>query len=120
MTTIHMLSAFDLKPDESEAEFRTAYADFAKDLIREGIVTTAGPVGRRVADTPMDTDDARTHRFFSMLSFRDRAHLDAAYAYLARRRGEATGSHKDMHARITNSVFLCWQDSDEPSCPSFR
>ena len=112
MPLIHMLSAFELKPDEDETAFRTAYAEFTDDLMKEGLIVEAGPIGTRVANTPMDTDDARAHTHFSLLSFRDRAQLDAAYAHIARRRGAVTGSHSDMYARITNSVFLCWQEGE--------
>jgi len=110
---IHMLSAFDLKPGEDEAAFGTAYAQFIADLEEADLIAIAGPLGTRVSDTPMDTDDGRAHTRFSVMSFRDRAQMNRAYAYLAHRRGAATGSHHDMYDRITNAVFLCWQDTDK-------
>lgn len=110
---IHMLSAFEIAPDEDSAAVTAAYAGFVADLRAEGLIAGAGPVGRRVADTPMDTDDTRTHTHFSVLSFRDRTQLNHAYAWLTHRKGASAGSHHDMHARIANSVFLCWQDLDE-------
>ena len=64
------------------------------------------------SDTPMDTDDDRAHTHFSVMSFRDRKQLDHAYAYMLHRRATATDSHHDMYSRITNSVFLCWQDGE--------
>jgi len=109
---IHMLSSFEIKPGEDEAAFKAAYAGFVDDLLKDDLIVSSSPVGTRVSDTPMDTDDDRAHTHFSVMSFRDRKQLDHAYAYLTHRRGEATGSHHDMYARITNSVFLCWQDSE--------
>lgn len=107
---IHMLSAFEIKADEDADAFRIAYAGFVDDLRAEDLIVGASPIGRRVADTPMDTDEERNHTHFSVLSFRDRRQLDHAYAWLTHRKGASAGSHYDMHARIINSVFLCWQD----------
>ena len=107
---IHMLSAFEMKPGEDEAAFGRAYAAFVEDLRAEKLIADAGPIGARLADTPMDTDAARRHTHFSVLSFHDRRQLNHAYAWLTHRKGGSSGSHNDMHARITNSVFLCWQD----------
>lgn len=107
---IHMLSAFEIKPGEDEAAFGRAYAAFVEDLRAENLIADAGPLGARLADTPMDTDTARRHTHFSVLSFCNRRQLNHAYAWLTHRKGRSAGSHNDMHARITNSVFLCWQD----------
>lgn len=111
---IHMLSAFDLRPGEDEDAFRAAYDAFLHDLLQDDLIVSFGPIGTRVSATPMDTDRGRTQTRFTLLGFRDRAQLDAAYAFLASRQSAAAGSHHAMHARITNSVFLCWQDTDSP------
>ncbi len=107
---IHMLSTFDLTPDEESDAFQAAYAEFVAELEAADLIAAAGPIGRRVADTPMDTDRARTQQMFSVMSFRDRIQLDAAYAHIAARRAPATATHLDMHRRIVNAVFLCWED----------
>ena len=77
---IHMLSSFDLKPGEDFAIFQSDYTDFVADLRAAGIIEGAGPLGARVSDTPMDTDDERDHEYFAVMSFRDRTQVDAAYA----------------------------------------
>ena len=105
-----MLSSFDLKPGQDFATFQSDYAAFVEDLTAAGIIAAAGPLGARVADTPMDTDDERDHSYFSVLSFHDRAQLDAAYAYIEARQRPSTHSHLRMYRRITNSIFLCWED----------
>lgn len=109
---IHMLSAFDLKPGESLPTFRAAYTEFLADLETAGIIAAAGPIGQRVSDTPMDTDEENARQLFSILSFHDRAQLDAAYAHISARAAPGTSSHLDMYRRITDSVFTCWQDMD--------
>ncbi len=107
---IHMLSSFEIKPSEDEAAFKTIYAEFVEDLIKDDLIASSSPIGTRVSDTPMDTDDDRAHTHFSVMSFRDRTQLNHAYAYMLHRRATATDSHHGMYTRITNSVFLCWQD----------
>lgn len=109
---IRMLSAFDLRPGEDETAFRTAYAAFVRELLEAGLIVEAGPVGRRVADTPMDTDAGHSQQLFSILGFRDRAQLDAAYAHIEALLRPATAEHLHMHRRITNSVFLCWDEGE--------
>ena len=109
---IHMLSGFSLKDGETLEEFRAAYAAFIDDLLRADVIVDAGPLGRRVSDTPMDTDEDNPREYFSVMSFRDRAHLDAAYAYIENRTQPSTRTHIMMHRRITQSVFTCWQDLD--------
>ena len=108
---IHMLSAFNLKPGEDYEQFRKAYAEFVADILDAGIIESAGPLGHRVPNTPMDTDD-RDQKCFSVMSFRDRQQLDAAYVHIERRMRPATATHLDMYRRITNSVFLCWEDEN--------
>ena len=107
---IHMLSSFDLKPGEDFAIFQSDYTDFVADLRAAGIIEGAGPLGARVSDTPMDTDDERDHSYYSVLSFRDRAQLDAAYAHIEAHRRPGTDTHLKMYRRVTNSIFLCWED----------
>ena len=107
---IHMLSAFDLNDGEDPTVFESAYSAFLSDLRAEGMIATAGPVGRRMSDTPMDTDRTRAHQFFSVMSFEDRAQLDAAYEQIAKRLSGATQTHRDVFSRVKDAVFTCWQD----------
>ncbi len=107
---IHMLSAFDLKPDEDLQDFRNSYAAFVKELTEAQLIVSAGPIGKRVADTPMDTDDERHQSCYSVMSFRDRPQLDAAYDHIAMQQSLSTQTHTDMYPRVTNAVFVCWED----------
>lgn len=105
-----MLSSFDLKPDEGFDLFAESYQVFLEDLRVADAIADTGPLGRRVADTPMDTDDARSQQYFSILTFRDRAQLDAAYAHIEARQRPETATHLMMHRKLTSTVFLCWED----------
>ncbi|MEL6647822.1 MAG: DUF6614 family protein [Pseudomonadota bacterium] len=107
---IHLLSAFDLRAGVEEDSFADAYHSFVQELYDAGLIIDARPMGRRVPDTPMDTDDTRAQQFFTILTFRDRAHMDAAYAHIEARMRAVTGEHAAMYARTANQIFTCWQD----------
>lgn len=107
---IHMLSAFDLADAQALDDFAEAYAGFLADLKRDDLIVSAGPLGERVADTPMDTDDARDHRYYSVMTFRDRAQLDAAYARIVAKTTGATGAHQEVMSKVADTVFTCWRD----------
>jgi len=108
----HMLTCFDLKPGIGIEELRAAYADFVKYMKRIDLVDGSGPIGQRQSDTPMDSDAERNHQFFVILSFRDRAQVDAAYAHLAPHEEPAESAHKSVYAKVRNQIFICWQDMD--------
>jgi hypothetical protein len=105
-----MLSCFNLKSGEDIETFRKAYDDFAACMKTLDLITESGPVGRRQSDTPMDTDEERDHEFFAIMSFRDRAQVDAAYDYIMRHVEPGESSHNAIYSRVNNPVFICWQD----------
>ena len=107
---IHMLSAFNLGESQTIEDFKHSYALFVDDLQKLNLIAKSGPIGERVTGTPMDTDDERHQRYYSILSFRDRAQLDAAYAYIASKSEPGMSSHLDMHGRVADGVFTCWRD----------
>jgi len=106
----HMLSCFDLKPGEEIGVFQTAYTVFVDQMKRLGLVETTGPIGRRQRDTPMDTDDQRDQMYFVIMSFRDRAQSDAAYAHILQHIEPGDAVHNAVYTRVLNPVFICWQD----------
>lgn len=106
----HMLSCFDLKPGENITDFSEAYAAFVEQMQRLNLVEYSGPVGRRQTDTPMDTDSERDHDYFAVMSFRDRAQVDAAYAHIMDHVGASDIAHEAVYNRVLNPVFICWQD----------
>lgn len=109
---IHMLSCFDLRPGEDLASLAQGYEVFLADLRSAKMIAGAGPPLRRVTHTPMDTDAGRTQKYFCVMYFRDRDQLDAAYAHFDADTCPGTASHLKMFRRLTNTVFLCWEDDD--------
>lgn len=106
----HMLTCFDLKPGAGIGEFRAAYTDLVAHLRGIGMVEGTGPVGRRQRDTPMDTDGAREHTYFVIMTFRDRAQVDATYAQFKLHEEPTNSIHRKVQAMMQNPVFICWQD----------
>ena len=106
----HMLTCFDLEPGVGIGEFRAAYSDFVAHLRSIDMVVGTGPVGRRQSDTPMDTDSERDHQYFVIMTFRDRAQVDATYAQFLLRQEPTNSIHHKVQAMMQNPVFICWQD----------
>ena len=106
----HMLTCFDLKPDVEIGAFRAAYSDFVAHLRSIEMVAGTGPVGRRQNDTPMDTDGERDHEYFVIMSFRDRAQVDAAYAQFKLHQEPTNSIHGAVRSMMQNPIFICWQD----------
>ncbi len=102
---IQMLSRVDLKASVSLADFDASYNAFVALLLAEGLIENSGPVCQRLADTPMDTDAPDTPLFYTVMTFRDRVQLDAAYA---RFKASMTG-HEAVFSAVHNSTFTCWQ-----------
>jgi hypothetical protein len=107
---VHLMSTFDLRRGQDLTQFAETYGKFVDELYDADLIVDARPMSRRVSDTPMDTDDDRSHQFCSILTFRSRAHMDAAYAHIEARMRAVTGEHRDMYRRTANQIFTCWQD----------
>ena len=108
----HMLTCFDLKPGIGIEDFRAAYLNFVEYMRGIDLVECTGPIGRRQRDTRMDTDGERDHEYFVIMSFRDRAQVDAAYAYLVPHDEPTESGHEAIHSKIQNQIFICWQDME--------
>ena len=106
----HMLTCFDLEPGVGIEAFRAAYTEFVEHMRSIGLVEGTGPIGRRQNDTRMDTDSERDHEYFVIMSFRDQAQVDAAYALIALHEEPAESVHVAAYSKLRNPVFICWQD----------
>ena len=106
----HMLTCFNLQPDITIDEFRTALDAFYKTMQDEDLMVGAGPVGRRQSDTIMDTDDQRDHQYFFLTTFRDRAQCDRAVDYIMPHDQPGDADHESVLAKVSDPVFICWQD----------
>lgn len=107
---IHMLSRFDLKPGIDPATFQAHYDAFFEQMRAAGLAERTGKVGRREADTPMDTDDDNTQTHYVVMSFKDRDQMDRAYEHIVGSDERSRSAHPAVHRSITNSVFTCWRD----------
>ena len=105
-----MLSCFNLEPGEDIQDFAAVYADFVGQMKAIGLIEGSGPIGQRQSDTPMDTDQERDHQYFTLMSFRDRAQADAAYAHIQRHVEPGDAAHDSVYRRVRNPVFICWRD----------
>ncbi len=74
------------------------------------MVHSTGDIGLRQKDTLMDTDGERDHEYFFIVIFRDRAQCHRAHAYLVPHGEPGESIHKSVYAKVTNQVFICWQD----------
>ncbi len=108
----HMLTCFNLKPGVAIEDFRTAYLGFVEHMQSVDLAEGTGPIGERQRDTAMDTDDERNHGHFVIMSFRDRAQVDAAVSLLYSHEGPSEDAHKAVYSKVQDPVFICWQDID--------
>lgn len=102
---IQMLSRFDLKPGVALVAFQASYKAFVALLASEGLIESSGPICQRLSDTPMDTDAANAQQFYSLMTFRDRAQLDVAYA----RFDASMSGHEPVFSAVRNATFTCWE-----------
>ncbi|MEM7564170.1 MAG: hypothetical protein AAF353_14125 [Pseudomonadota bacterium] len=106
----HMISCFNLKPEESIQAFQTAYEAFVTQMIDNDMVISTGKIGQRQNDTPMDTDDERDHEYFVVMSFRDRPQVDLAYEHIMKHVEPGEAAHDSVYTKVADPVFICWED----------
>lgn len=104
-----MLSCFDLDEDTTVDEFQKSLADFSVYMREHERLQSVGKLGLRCSDTPMDTDDSRALDYYFIMSFRDKAQCDAAYAFIDTDSATHT-SHTDVISKVRNAIFICWED----------
>jgi hypothetical protein len=104
-----MLTSFNLKPGVEIEEFRDALSNYTAHLQSLDLVDSNGPIGRRQANTIMDTDE-RHHQYFVVMSFRDRAQCDRSIDYIIAHEEPGHSIHKAVYSLVTDQVFICWED----------
>ena len=105
-----MLTCFDLKPGFNLEDFEQALDDYTDHMRELDLVIDRGPIGERVSDTILDTDNERAHSYFMLMNFRDRAQSDQAVEYILEHKEPGDSIHKSVYSRVDNLVFICWQD----------
>jgi len=109
---IRMLSRFDLKPGIDLKTFEQHYYDFVERAKKINIAISTDKIGRRISDTPMDTDAEDAQEFYVVMTFRDREQLNHAYEYMENADADpkAAKSHNAVKSYVLNPVFTCWQE----------
>lgn len=109
---IHMLSKFDLKPETNIEGFAEQYSNFIRELLSLGLIQSAGPIGKRMKDTPMDTAGDVQPEFYTIMSFENRNQLDRSYEYFLSvdASNPEQAAHHALRKMTENQEFICWQD----------
>ncbi|MEM1413089.1 MAG: hypothetical protein AAGH19_12100 [Pseudomonadota bacterium] len=110
-----MLSCFNLAPGKSAADFEARLAPYVAELQALDLVVDALPVGERRTDTILDTDEERSHRYFMIMRFRDKAQSDASVAHIEAGSEPCGRLHRHAYAVVRDPVFICWEVDDEGS-----
>lgn len=105
-----MLAIFDLAPGLEVAEFGRAFADYTAHMRALDLVEGASPIGRRHADTILDTDDERSQQFAVTMTFRSGEQSDRAIAYIESGAEPGRSLHRRVYSRIENPVFMCFEE----------
>lgn len=108
----HMLSCFNLRDGATAQAPGCALRDFAAVMASQNLLEAVGPIGRRDAETEMDTDDERPHQFFYIMSFTDKAQCNRAYDFIDNPTGAARAAHEAVVTKIQDNIHICWQDID--------
>lgn len=109
---IHMLSRFDLREGSDISGFEKSYVEFVNRLKELGLVESSGKIGKRISDTPMDTDTDDAQTYYVIMQFKDREQLDRAYEYMDADQVPSSEDkpHAAIKTMILNPVFTCWQE----------
>lgn len=106
----HMHMAFDLRGGIKISQFRVRWDAFIDHLREEGLIASAGPIAERRSDTPRDTDEARAHRYFAVITFHDRAQSEAAWDWIEPRLQPTDEKHRSVYSLVSDPIFSCWED----------
>lgn len=106
MITMHGL--FDLKPNQSETAFATAYDAFADHLIEQQLIIASRAMRRRL-DPNYDSSPPSTKYYISM-DFVDMAQAQACWDYIEDAAVASTKLHRNVYGRIQNYAFFLSED----------
>ena len=106
----HLLNQFDLKPQVARARFDDAWTPFIAQLIETDLAIGASPVMTRHADSGFDTDADRQQGLMALISFRDHAQADAAWAAIEGNVQPLARLHRTVFALVHDAVFTFWDD----------
>ncbi|MEM6374897.1 MAG: DUF6614 family protein [Pseudomonadota bacterium] len=103
-----LLNIFDLKPGIHRAKLDRAWEAFITHLVCTDLAVSSSPVMARTRPSGFDTDEERGHAFMAVISFRDRAQADAAWAAIEARAEPLGRLHRSLFAMVHDPVFTFW------------
>lgn len=107
-----LLNIFDLKPGVRRDKLDRAWAAFTAHLVETELALSGSPVMDRARPSGFDTDDARGHAFMAVISFRDKAQADAAWAAIEARAEPLGRLHRTLFAMVHDPVFTFWSEGE--------
>lgn len=108
---LHMLTCFNLKPEFNLQDFEYSLDEFTGHMRDLDLVVDRGPIGERVRNTILDTDTERSHQYFMLMRFRDRAQADKAIDYIKSHDEPGDSIHLSVYNKADDMIFICWQDT---------
>ncbi len=107
-----MLSSFNLRAGESERSCQQAINEFDRCMREAKLLHSVGPLGKRVSNTPMDTDDDRALQYYFLSYFDTREQCDKAYDLIEQGVEPNKSIHQTMIRKVSDAVFTCWEEID--------
>ena len=104
-----LLNLFSLKPSVERAVFDDAWQVFAAYLVEADLAADCGKVRNRVPGSGYDTDDERAHQLMAVITFRDQAQADAAWAAIEANAPPLAPLHRAVFARVHDPIFTFWE-----------
>lgn len=105
-----MLSSFNLREGETPESCQAAIKAFARNMQEQKLLVSVGPLGRRVANTPMDTDDSSQLNYYFLSYFESREQSDHAYDLIEKGVEPSVSIHRAMISKVSDAVFTCWNE----------
>lgn len=105
-----MLSSFNLREGETPESCQAAINEFADHMHQQQMLVSVGPLGQRVANTPMDTDDERKLDYYFLSYFENREQSDQAYTLIEQGVEPGVSIHRAMISKVKDAVFTCWNE----------
>ena len=108
MTSVRMLGFVDLKPDVTEATFRTAFDLFSQGLVDRDLATGWELTKRHPHHGYDSTPPAQT--YLLTVLFKDATQAEACWDYIEGRNAEFAPLHDNLNRQVTNSTFALYDD----------
>ncbi len=108
MTAVRMLGFVDLKPDVTEAAFRTAFDDFSQGLVDRALATGWELTRRRPHHGYDSTPPPQT--WLLTVIFKDADQAEACWDYIEARDVGFAPQHDNLIRQVTNATFALYDD----------